>query len=90
MEIRKKVEEKIETLPEGVLKSVLNFIEYVGKKEEVIRKFEIKYGPFSKMKEKIINDEHSWEEERDFFDWEAAITEMDRLRRISGIKSEDQ
>ncbi|GAH73985.1 unnamed protein product [marine sediment metagenome] len=76
MEIRKKMGEKI--------------IEYVGKKEEVIRKFEMKYGPFSKLKEKIINDEHGWEEERDFFEWEAAITEMDKLRRILGIKSEDQ
>ncbi len=89
MEIRKKVEEKIETLPEDVLKPVLDFIEYVRDRGEVIRKFEMKYGPFSKLKEKIINDEHTWEEEKDFFEWEAAIAEMDKLKRIPGIKSED-
>ncbi|MCK4476623.1 MAG: DUF2281 domain-containing protein [Methanophagales archaeon] len=86
MEIRKKVEEKIETLPEDVLKPVLDFIEYVKDREAVIKQFELKYGLFSKLKGKIMNDEHSWEEESDFFEWEAAITEIDKLKRIFGIE----
>ena len=62
-----------------MLKQVLDFIEYVKDREAVIKQFELKYGLFSKLKGKIMNDEHSWEEERDFFEWEAAITEIDKF-----------
>lgn len=92
MELRKEVEEKLETLPEDVLKPVLDFIEYIRDREEVIKKFELKYGSFSKLKGKIMTDEHSWKEEEDFFDWEAVLTEIDKIRRISrigvGVESE--
>ena len=87
--LRKKTVEKIGRLPEDVLKSVLDFIEYLRNEEEVVKEFELKYGSFSKLKEKIMNDEHTWEEEKDFFAWEAAITEMGKLKRISGIESGD-
>lgn len=85
IELRKKAVEKIERLPEDVLKSVLDFIEYLRNKEEAVTEFELKYGAFGKLKEKIMNDEHTWEEEKDFFEWEATITEMSKLKRISGI-----
>jgi hypothetical protein len=88
--LREKTVKKIETLPEDVLKSVLDFIEYVGNKEEEVKEFELKYGPFRKLKEKIMQDEHTWEEEKDFFEWEAVITEMDKLKKISEIRSGDQ
>lgn len=83
--LRKRTVEKIERLPEDVLESALDFIEYLRNKEEVVTAFELKYGAFDKLKEKIVNDEHTWEEEKDFFEWEAAITEMDKLKRVSGI-----
>lgn len=34
MELRKEVEEKLETLPEDVLKPVLDFIEYIRDREK--------------------------------------------------------
>lgn len=91
LEIRKRAVEKIEALSEDMLKSVLDFIEYVRDKEEMIKEFEYKYGSFSNLKEKIMKDEHTWEEEKDFFDWEVAITERDKLKlkRISGVESGD-
>jgi len=88
-ELRKRMVEKIEALPDEMLKSILDFIEYMRTKEEMIEAFESKYGSFNKLKEKIMNDEHTWEEERDFFEWEAAITEMKKLKRLSGFKSEN-
>ena len=88
-ELRKRMVEKIEALSDEMLKLILDFIEYMRTKEEMIEAFESKYGSFNKLKEKIMNDEHTWEEERDFFEWEAAITEMKKLKRLSGFKSED-
>lgn len=88
-ELRKRMVEKIEALPDEMLKLILDFIEYMRTKEEMIGAFESKYGSFNKLKEKIMNDEHTWEEERDFFEWEAAITEMKKLKRLLGFKSEN-
>ena len=85
-ELRKRMVEKIEALPDEMLKLILDFIEYMRTKEEMIEAFESKYGSFNKLKEKIMNDEHTWEEERDFFEWEAAITEMKKLKQLLGFK----
>ena len=51
-ELRKRMVEKIEALPDEMLKSILDFIEYMRTKEEMIGTFESKYGSFNKLKEK--------------------------------------
>ncbi len=51
----------------------------IAKYEMIIRRFEKKYGmKFSEFKEKNMVEKlgHTWEVERDFFDWELAETEL--------------
>ena len=41
-----------------------------------------KYGSTRRLREKMLRRAHSWGEERDLFDWEALITENERLSRF--------
>jgi len=44
--------------------------------------YESKYVSFERLENKILNERHGWEEERDLFDWEATLTEAQRLNKI--------
>jgi len=82
-----KLVEKVTGRPraEG-LKEVL--VSYVDKRiceyKRVIRGFESKYGmSFEEFYEKLgVDFPLDWEHEKDAFDWEAAITELEELERI--------
>ena len=80
--IKEKVIEEIELLPEDILESVFNFVEYLKIQRRKAEELKSKYGSFEKLERKVISKEHTWEEERDFFEWEAALTEVEKIKRI--------
>jgi len=81
--------EELKTLPEEVLEDLLNYAEYLKRQRERIKAFESKYGSFEALKEKILTGRHTWEEERDLFEWESIFTEIEKVRRIFKAKGED-
>jgi len=80
--IKEKVIEEIELLPEDILEPVLNFVEYLKIQRKKAEELKSRYGSFEKLEGKVISKEHTWEEERDFFEWEAALTEVKKIKRI--------
>ena len=87
--IQEKVIEEIKLLPEDIMESVFNFVKYLRAQKRKIERFESKYGTFKDLENKIANGEHSWEEEKEFFEWEATLTEMEKLRKILKVEGED-
>jgi len=51
-----------------------------------IERLKAKYGSFESLKDKILTGRHSLQEERDFFNWEASVTEVRRLKKLLGSK----
>ena len=51
-----------------------------------IERLKAKYGSFESLKDKILTGRHSLQEERDFFNWEASVTEVRRLKKLLGTK----
>ena len=84
--IKEKVIEEIKLLPEDVLESVADFVEYVKIHRTRAEELELKYGSFDKLGSKVTSEEHTWEEERDFFEWEAALTEVKKIKRILKVE----
>ena len=82
-----KVVEEVTGKPrnEGLREILVSYVERrMGECRRVIRRFEAKYGmSFEEFYEKLGKDfPLDWEHERDAFDWEAAITELEELERI--------
>lgn len=74
---------KGEPLERGLARVIRDYIEirireYDGK----VKEYESRYVSFGKLESKILNKRHEWDEERDLFDWEAALTERQRLEKI--------
>jgi len=70
---------------EGLREILVSYIERrMEECRKAIRKFEAKYGmSFKEFYERLGRDfPLDWEHERDAFDWEAAITELEELERI--------
>lgn len=88
-EIQDKVIEEMKSLPEDILESVFDFVEYLKAQRRKIEKFESRYGSLSEMESKITTEEHTWEEEKDLFEWEATITEMGKMKKILKAEGED-
>lgn len=86
--IKEKVIEELKSLPEEILEVLLNYAEYLKDQGEKTKAFKSKYGSFNKLRKKILKEKHSWEEEKDLFEWEAILTEVEKMKRIL-IKSED-
>jgi len=82
MKIKEKVIEEIELLPEDILEPVLDFVEYLKIQRRKAEELESKYGSFEKLEGKVMSKEHSWGEEKDFFEWEAVLTEVEKIKRI--------
>lgn len=80
---------KVSTLPEEMLESVIDFVDYLELQRDAIAGFESKYGSFDKLKSKIMEAAHTWEEECELAEWESAITELERIHQILKQKSED-
>ena len=80
--IKEKVIEEIELLPEDILEPVLDFVEYLKFQRRKAEELKSKYGSFEKLKSKVRNKKHTWEEEKDFFEWEAALTEVEKIKRV--------
>ena len=80
--IKEKVIEEIELLPEDSLEPVLDFVEYLKIQTRKVGELKFKYGSLEKLEGKVMSDEHTWEEEKDFFRWEAALTEVEKIKRI--------
>jgi len=74
---------KGEPLERGLASLIKDYVEirireYDGK----VKEYESKYVSFGKLESKILNKGHEWDEERDLFDWEATLTERQRLEKI--------
>jgi argininosuccinate lyase len=80
--IKEKVIEEIKLLPQDVLESVADFVEYLKIHRRRTEELELKYGSLEKLESKVRSEEHTWEEEKDFFEWEAALTEVKKIKRI--------
>ena len=80
--IKEKVIEEIELLPEDSLEPVLDFVEYLKIQTRKVGELKFKYGSLEKLESKVMSDEHTWEEEKDCFRWEAALTEVEKIKRI--------
>jgi hypothetical protein len=80
--IKEKVIEEIELLPEDILEPVLDFVEYLKIQRRKAEELKSKYGSLEKLEGKVMSGEHTWEEEKDFFEWEAALTEVEKIKRI--------
>lgn len=80
--IKEKVIEEIELLPEDILEPVLDFVEYLKFQRRKAEELKPKYGSFEKLKSKVRSKKHTWEEETDFFEWEAALTEVEKIKRV--------
>ncbi|MHB2036164.1 MAG: hypothetical protein ACYCPW_05410 [Nitrososphaerales archaeon] len=52
-----------------------------------IERLKAKYGSFESLKDKILTGRHALQEERDFFNWEASVTELSRLKKLLGSKA---
>ena len=52
-----------------------------------IERLKAKYGSFESLKRKILTGRHTLQEERDFFNWEASVTELSRLKKLLGSKA---
>ena len=87
--IQEKVVEEIKSLPEDILESVFDFLEYLKAQRRKVGRFESRYGSLSKLEDKIVSREHTWEEEKGFFEWEAALTEIEKIRKILKAEGEN-
>ncbi len=86
---REQAIERIRTLSDDVLESVVDFIEYVNLQKRTIQKYESEYGSLDSLRSKLLSEQHTWEEEIDFTNWEASIIELERIRSILKVESED-
>lgn len=85
---RERVIEELKSLPEEILESLFNYAQYLKDQKMKVKIFESEYGSFNKLREKIQKEKHSWEEEKDLFEWEAILTEEEKIKRIL-IKSKN-
>jgi hypothetical protein len=85
--LKERVIEEIELLPDDVLEPILGFVEYLKAQRSRAQGLNAKYGSIEQLRSKVMKDDHSWEEERDLFEWEAALTEVDTMRKT--LKSGD-
>jgi len=79
--IKERVIEEIELLSEDILEPVLDFVEYLKAQKRMAEESKAKYGSIEELRGKVTSDEHTWEEEKDLFEWEAALTEVERMKR---------
>ena len=79
--LKERVIEEIELLPDDVLEPILGFVEYLKAQRSRAQGLNAKYGSIEELRSKVMKDDHSWEEERDLFEWEAALTEVDTMRK---------
>jgi len=74
---------KGEPLEKGLARLIRDYIEIRIREYDVeVKEYESRYVSFGKLEGKILNKRHDWDEERDLFDWEAALTERQRLQKI--------
>jgi len=85
--LKDRVIEEIELLPEDVLEPVLGLVEYLKAQRSKAQGLNAEYGSLEGLRGKVMNDDHTWEEERDLFEWEAALTEVERMKKT--LKADD-
>lgn len=74
---------KGEPLERGLTLLIKDYVEARVRECDVkARRYESRYVSFEMLEDKILNERHGWEEEKDLFDWEAALTEIRRLGKI--------
>jgi len=79
---KEKIIEEIELLPEDIVEPVLDFVEYLKIQRRKTEEFKSKYGSFERLGDKVTSEKHTWEEEKSLFEWEAALTEVEKIKRI--------
>ncbi len=85
--LKEKVIEEIELLPDDVLEPVLGFVEYLKAQRSRAQGLNAKYGSIEGLRSKVMKGGHSWEEEKDLFEWEASLTEVETMRKT--LRSDD-
>jgi len=74
---------KGEPLEKGLTLLIRDYVEAkIGECNAKAKGYESKYFGFERLKDKILNERHDWKEEKDLFDWEATLTEVQRLSEI--------
>jgi len=69
-----------EPLEIGLARLIKDYIEMrIKESDRRIEGYESKYISLEKLRNKILNERHEWDEEKDLFDWEATLTESRRL-----------
>jgi len=70
-------------LERGLMRLIKDYVETRIRECHVkVKEYESKYVSFEELDSKILNEGHGWDEERDLFNWEAALTEIQRLEKI--------
>ena len=73
---------KGEPLEAGLVRLLKDYMEIrIRECAGKVREYESRYVSFEKLEDKISGKKHEWDEERDFFDWEATLTERRRLEK---------
>lgn len=73
---------KGEPLEKGLIHLIKDYAETrIREYGRKVNEYKSKYVSFEKLERKILDERHNWEEERDLFDWEATITEIQRLQK---------
>ncbi|MEM2129080.1 MAG: hypothetical protein QXZ70_00625 [Candidatus Bathyarchaeia archaeon] len=74
---------KGEPLERGLASLIKDYVEIrIRECDGKVKEYESKYVSFEKLKSRILSEWHEWDEERDLFDWEATLTERQRLEKI--------
>ena len=74
---------KGEPLETGLARLIEDYVETrIRENDGKVKEYESKYVSFEALEDKILNESHEWDEERDLFDWEAILTERQRLKKI--------
>ena len=74
---------KGEPLGKGLARLIKEYVETrIRECGAKVKEYESRYVSFEKLDSKILNEGHEWDEERDLFDWEAALTEAQKLEKI--------
>ena len=74
---------KGEPVERSVYELVRNeLISKIRENESKISALVRRYGDEKKLEEKILGKPHTWEDEKVLFDWDALITENERLKKL--------
>ena len=84
---KERVIEEIRLLPDDVLESVFDFVGYIKVQRNKVKELESQYSSLDRLRVKIAKEEHTWEEEKDLFEGDAALTEIEKIKHILKVEN---